>query len=276
MVQMMPQILASTNLPQDNHDNKELRGEPKTTMLACKIYGEIGHFSGECPEQCHRCNTSHSTRECPMTMVTCFLCDGTNHVPRECKFYFTVQQMNQQAREKLSYLLESTPKDRSPKAKMGAKDKEEIPNTIIKSCLTDRKQEHLPGNYTKKRERFPTAMVECQENEIRDLLALEIPTKKKKQKQDHSKILCFHCREQGHFADQCPERKHKAKTQGSEKKDLSNITCFKCEQKGHYSNQCPEKSTSTTVVDVEDQGNSKTKPKAQPEAINKKCMFINY
>jgi hypothetical protein len=68
--------------------------------------------------------------------------------------------------------------------------------------------------------------VECQENENWDLLALELPTKKKKQ--DHSKILCFHCREQGHFADQCPERNHKAKTRGSEKKDLNNITCFKC------------------------------------------------
>jgi hypothetical protein len=109
MVQMMPQILASTNSPQDNHGNKEPGGEPTTTMLACKIYGEIGHFSRECPEQCHRCNTSHFTRECPITRITCFLCDGIDHVPRKCKFYFTVQQINQQAREKLSHLLESTP-----------------------------------------------------------------------------------------------------------------------------------------------------------------------
>jgi hypothetical protein len=82
--------------------------------------------------------------------------------------------------------------------------------------------------------------VECQEDEIRDLLALELPIKKKKKKkkkrkkmmmkQTHSNILCFHCREQGHFADQCPERNHKAKARGSEKKDLNNITCFKCKQ----------------------------------------------
>jgi hypothetical protein len=30
-----------------------------------------------------------------MARVTCFLCDGINHVPMECKFYFTVQWMNQ-------------------------------------------------------------------------------------------------------------------------------------------------------------------------------------
>jgi hypothetical protein len=85
-----------------------------------------------------------------MTLVTCFLCDGTNHVPRECKFYFTVQQMNQQAKNRLSHLLEGTPKDRRPKAKVEAKDKEENSDTATKRCLTGRKQEHLPGNCTRK------------------------------------------------------------------------------------------------------------------------------
>jgi hypothetical protein len=135
MVQMMPQILASTNSPQDNHCNKKLGGQPTTTMLACKICGEIGHPSGECPEQC---NTSHSARECPMAKVTCFLCDGIDHVPRDCKFYFTVQQMNQQAKDRLSHLLERTPE------KVEAKDKEETSETTAKS----RKQERLPRNCT--------------------------------------------------------------------------------------------------------------------------------
>jgi hypothetical protein len=88
----MPQILASTNdnLPQNNLGNNKPRDNAKKTLQACRICGEIGHMSEECQEQCHHCNTSHPTRECPMTQVTCFLCDGTNHVPRECKFYFTV------------------------------------------------------------------------------------------------------------------------------------------------------------------------------------------
>jgi hypothetical protein len=154
MVQMMPQILASTNLPQDNHCNKKLGGEPTTTMLACKISGEIGHPSGECLEQC---NTSHSARKCPMAKVTCFLCDGTNHVPRECKFYSTVQQMNQQAREKLRHLLGGAPEVQVPKVKMEAKDQEEIPDNITQSGLINRRQERLPGKCTRKRERFPTA-----------------------------------------------------------------------------------------------------------------------
>jgi hypothetical protein len=156
MIQMMPQILASinNNLPQNNLGSKEPRDEAKIGLIAYKICGEIGHQSKECQEQCHHCNTSHPTRECPMTKVTCFLCDGTNHVPRECKYYFTVQQMNQQAKDQLRHLLVRTPEDRRPKAKVEAQDKEEVPDTTTKSCLTGRKQEHLPGNYTKKRESF--------------------------------------------------------------------------------------------------------------------------
>jgi hypothetical protein len=120
MVQMMPQILASinNNLPQNNLGSKEPRDEVKTTLLAYKVCGEIGHLSEECQEQCHHCNTSHPTRECPKTRVTCFLCDGTNHVPRECNFYFTVQQMNQQTKDGLCQLLGKAPEDKRPKAKM--------------------------------------------------------------------------------------------------------------------------------------------------------------
>jgi hypothetical protein len=136
---------------------------------------------------------------------------------------------------------------------MEAKDQEEIPDTITQSGLINRRQEHLPGKYTRKRERFPTAKVECQGNEIKDLLALEIPTKKKKRKkQDFSHIICFHCREQGHFADQCPEKEHKTNTGGIIKKNLTKITRFKCKEKGHYSSTCPEGSTSATIIDLED------------------------
>jgi hypothetical protein len=92
MVQMMPQILARTNsnLPQNNFGSKEPRDGAEITLQACKICGEIGHLSEECQQQCQHCNTSHPTKECPMTLVTCFLCDGTNQVPWECKFYFMV------------------------------------------------------------------------------------------------------------------------------------------------------------------------------------------
>jgi hypothetical protein len=58
-------------------------------------------MSKECHEQCPYCDTNHPVGECPMTQVTCFLCEGINHVPVECKFYSAVQRMNQQAKDGL-------------------------------------------------------------------------------------------------------------------------------------------------------------------------------
>jgi hypothetical protein len=239
MVQMIPHMLAvaDNNLPQNNLGSKEPRDEAKVALLACKICGEIGHTSKGCCEHCPYCETSHPVGECPMTHVTWFLCDGSNHIPTNCKFYPTVQRINQQAKDELYQLLEKTPVDGRTKLKMGTKVMEKTLDTTTKCCYPYEEEGHLSRNCSKKRERLPTTMVENEENEVRDLLALERP-KKKKRKQDYCKVLCFNCREQGHFADQCPERNNKANKQGSVKKDLSMITCYKCKQKGHYADKC--------------------------------------
>jgi hypothetical protein len=83
--------------------------------------------------------------------------------------------------------------------------------------------------------------MDYEENEVKDLLALEISKKKKKiKKKYNSKVLCFHCKELGHYVDKCPERDNKANRQRGT--DL--VTCQKCNQKGHYARRCEEKSTS--------------------------------
>jgi hypothetical protein len=82
--------------------------------------------------------------------------------------------------------------------------------------------------------------VEYEEKEVTDLLALEGPKRKK----DNSKVLCFKCKELGHYLDKCPERNTKANRQGSVKKDLSLLTCYKFNQKGHYADKCAKKGTS--------------------------------
>jgi hypothetical protein len=51
--------------------------------------------------------------------------------------------------------------------------------------------------------------VEYEESELRDLLALERPKKKK----DISKVWCFNCKELGHYAKKCPEENNKATDQ---------------------------------------------------------------
>jgi hypothetical protein len=177
--------------------------------------------------------------------------------------------MNQQAKDRLSCLLIRTHEDRRPKAKVEAKDKEEVPDTTTKSCLTNRKQEHLPGNCTKKRERFSTTIVEYQENKVRELLALELPTKKKKKKKmnegDTSTVQCYNCNELGHYANKCPEPK--------QPRGIDLVICQSCNQKGHCARRCPEKNASTTALNGEDQRGSKFKKKTQPGAANWKHIF---
>jgi hypothetical protein len=79
--------------------------------------------------------------------------------------------------------------------------------------------------------------VEYGENEVRDLLALERPKKKK----DDSQVMCFKCKELGHYADKCSGRYNKVKD--SMKRDIRLVTCYRCKQKGHYADKCSENGT---------------------------------
>jgi hypothetical protein len=81
--------------------------------------------------------------------------------------------------------------------------------------------------------------VEYEENEVRDLLALERP----KGKKDNNKVMCFKCKELGHYVSKCPKLLLKANMQDSMKRDIRMITCYKCKQRGHYSDKCSENGT---------------------------------
>jgi hypothetical protein len=238
---MMSQMVANTNnsLPQDEHSGKLTQVDAEAIQQACKKCGEIGHTSKDCHGEYPHCDTSYPTGDYPMSQVTCFLCEGTNHIPAECKFYSTVQRINQQAKDRMSQLPERTPDDGRLKRKMEDKDMEIAPNHTPKCCYSCEEEGHLFRNCPKKRERYPTTVVEYEENEVKDLLALERPKRKK----DNSKIMCFKCKELGHYADQCPTRYQEVNMRNSMKRDLSMITCFKCKQKGHYSDRCPENGT---------------------------------
>jgi cellular nucleic acid-binding protein len=78
--------------------------------------------------------------------------------------------------------------------------------------------------------------VEYEENEVRDLLALERP----KGKKDNSKVMCFNCKELGHYVSKCPGRYNKVNMQDSVKNDNSKTLCWNCREPGHYAKECPE------------------------------------
>jgi hypothetical protein len=101
--------------------------------------------------------------------------------------------MNQQAKDGLSQMLGKTPENRRTKMKVEDKIMGTTPNLTTKCCFSC-EEGHLSRDCLKKRKRCPTVVVEYKENEVRDLLALEIPKKEKKKKKikekDNSKMLC--------------------------------------------------------------------------------------
>jgi hypothetical protein len=132
--------------------------------------------------------------------------------------------MNQQAKDRLCQLLGKTPEDRRSMMKVEKKVMETTHNITTKCCFSCEEEGHLSRNCSRKQERFPTTIVEYEEKEVRDLLALERPKKKK----DTSKVLCFNCKELGHYAKKCPKRNNQANKQDIVTKDLRLITYFKC------------------------------------------------
>jgi hypothetical protein len=148
IVQMMSQIVSSTNssLPQDDLDGKPAKVDVEVTQQACKGCGEIGHAPKDYHEECPYCVISHPVGECPMSQVTCFLCEGTNHIPTECKFYSIVQRMNQQAKGRMSQMPGRTPEDGRLKRKMEDKDMGTTHNPTTKCCYSCEEEGQQQGD----------------------------------------------------------------------------------------------------------------------------------
>jgi hypothetical protein len=109
-----------------------------------------------------------------------------------------------------------------PQNNLGSKEPRDDDEITLPACRICGEKGHLPRNCSKKQERFPTTIVEYEENEVRDLLALERP----KRKNDTTKVLCLNCKKLGHYAKKCPERNNKVNRQ----RGTYLFTCHKCNQ----------------------------------------------
>src|SRR4051812_47376540 len=110
--------------------------------------------------------------------------------------------------------------------------------------IDGQKKKHMyyPRKRLRRQGDFPTFEVRYEEHELEEVLALE-KTKKKKEK---SQVQCCNCKEMGHYANECPEKKKKKGNKQEtvipkKKKDISQVMCFKCKELGHYASNCPEK-----------------------------------
>jgi hypothetical protein len=224
----------------------------ETSLRACNVCGDIGHTSKDHKDQCPNCDESHPVDECLTSLVTCFLCEGNNHVPVQCHLYPVIQQMKQQVRDGFCQPLGKTHGNIGPKIRIEAGFK------TTKCCYKCEEEGHLARDCYMKRPRDNEIVIEYDEQELEDLLALERPKKKKNRqnpkekdtktktnkrkiprnivKKDISLVECYKCHLMGHYADKCPE-----KVENKPRRDISLVKCYKCRQMGHYADKCPER-----------------------------------
>ena len=84
---------------------------------------------------------------------------------------------------------------------------------------------HVDAELNKTVENIVTPLIKAAQKRKAQPESDEPPTKKQK-------FNCFHCGEEGHFANRCPSKDQPA---NSRKHD----ECFKCNQTGHWASDCP-------------------------------------
>ena len=90
--------LINDQLPKIDQNHSVFEENLMTKPKACKTCGEIGHTSKDCSDEWPHGHTRRPVKGCRTRQVTCFLCEGTNHVPIQCQLYPLVQQANQQTK----------------------------------------------------------------------------------------------------------------------------------------------------------------------------------
>ena len=110
IVRMMWQVRTNSNdeaTPTDK-GNQESKGSTWIKPSACKSCGEIGHTSKECHDEWPHGVARHQTKGCFTNQISCFLCEATNHIPKQCQLYPVVEQVRQQVQERMHHTLRKT------------------------------------------------------------------------------------------------------------------------------------------------------------------------
>nr|ABA97321.1 retrotransposon protein, putative, unclassified [Oryza sativa Japonica Group] len=133
----------SDQVSSDDEDEKSPQGfnQNKMERKACSRCGEIGHVASSCATTCVHCEEDHPPDRCPTSRITCFFCEGTDHVPKDCQFslLLTKKMANQPAssngekhqgntnpRQDYSFSLTPVPGQRNQNEKRKCRVREDI------------------------------------------------------------------------------------------------------------------------------------------------------
>nr|BAC92584.1 hypothetical protein [Oryza sativa Japonica Group] len=141
--QLTEHLLANGGRVSDSEDSDQVSSDDEDEMecKACSRCGEISHVASSCATICVHCEEDHPPDRCPTSRITCFFCEGTDHVPKDCQFSFllTKKMANQPAssngekhqgntnpRQDYSFSLTPVPGQRNQNEKRKCRVREDI------------------------------------------------------------------------------------------------------------------------------------------------------
>uniref|UniRef100_A0A0E0MDM4 CCHC-type domain-containing protein n=1 Tax=Oryza punctata TaxID=4537 RepID=A0A0E0MDM4_ORYPU len=194
-------------LSEDDDDDEILEGfgEKERELKACTNCGEIGHIASRCTQTCLCDEDTHLSDECPMRKVTCFLCEGTNHVPKDCQLNSILAKNKEDQRTSLQPIyppMADANNSTAPDLQL-----DPTPTEVINgSRSTANKVHESPLT------RASVVSVQAQENKH-----YEQPS-----------VVCFNCLEPGHCLNKCP----------LPRSTIAARRCFNCGKPGPKVVQC--------------------------------------
>src|SRR3954462_13666313 len=167
--------------PKRVFDNKDDRNIVLDGAPACIIRGDKDHTSKEHEDQCPNCEEKHPVGQCPTSQATCYLCEGNNHVPIQCRIYAIVEQRKQEGSK---YPKNDDGKGKGP-------------------LIPPNKTTQFKGSKKPKKQNIDKSHVQCHQCKEMGNYSGECP--KNLKNKEISQVVCNNCRELGHYVANCPQ-----------------------------------------------------------------------
>lgn len=211
-------------------------------VKVCQRCGEEGHYSNQCTTACANCDRDHLPGNCPTAKITCFLCEGNDHYPKDCSLNRVIVKLVelQQRILRASASLVTTDEAKQEKFMEGLSEElqdklsvVDFPNfqTLVdKAIVAEHKVRALEESRKRKWEAQKSARANISRPRVGPApvarsqapppLRLSAPVSRPPQ-------AVF-------------QPRARAAQQGG-LRNIADVTCFFCNLKGHYANNCPKK-----------------------------------